>query len=79
MDVFQVQEVIQASQVLLDYRETQERRGSVGCLVFLDSLMVISQQHMFQQLNFIASFNWYGVGVGEIYVQIMEYAVQHGR
>lgn len=42
-DVFQVQEVNQAFQVLLDYRENQESKEIVGCLVFLDSLMVIPQ------------------------------------
>lgn len=55
-NVFQVQEVIQAYQVFLDYRETLERGVIVGCLVFLDTLMVISQEPMFQQLNFIAKF-----------------------
>lgn len=56
-DVFQVQEVIQAFQEFLDCRETPERREIVGCLVLLGSLMVISQQHAFQQLNFIVIFN----------------------
>jgi len=41
VDVFQVQEVSQAFQVFLGYRETRERKEIVGCLVFLGSLMVI--------------------------------------
>lgn len=50
-DVFQVQEVIQASQVLLDSQETEEMREIVDCLVFLDFLMVIPQQYMFNSLT----------------------------
>lgn len=49
--VFQVQEVIQASQVLLDSQETEEMREIVDCLVFLDFLMVIPQQCMFNSLT----------------------------
>lgn len=43
-----VQEVNQAFQVLLDYRENRESKEIVGCLVFLDSLMEmgISQAYL---------------------------------
>ncbi|KAI6078684.1 Collagen alpha-2(IV) chain [Aix galericulata] len=47
-DKHKVQEVNQAFQVLLDYRENRESKEIVGCLVFLDSLMEmgISQAYL---------------------------------